>query len=263
MQSCIYEGYITHQRYGPIKHRFAYRIYLGYLDLAELPQIVGSDRLISDRRFAATSFDATDMGWGQGDDLLGQVRRFLSNSAHIEFDGPVRLLSPFRHFGYYFSPLNLYFCYQVDGRTLQTIVVEVNNTPWGERHWYVLDDVEFATAQTIMQSEHAKQFHVSPFMPMGLQYRWRVSAPNESLSVGIDCLDGAKRLFSARMSLRRRPLDRPCLRRLSWRYPLASGRTTAAIYFQALQLWLRRCPFYPHPRNARTQNTRPTETALH
>jgi DUF1365 family protein len=28
-----------------------------------------------------------------------------------------------------------------------------------------------------------------------------------------------------------------------------TGKVIAAIYFQALRLWLKRCPFHPHPKH--------------
>jgi DUF1365 family protein len=255
MRSCLYEGRIAHERCHPVRHRFTYPLYFGYLDLDELPYLLGKRGLISTRRFAATSFSSANVGWQPGLDLAEQARRYLAQHTGIDFDGRVRVLTPFRHFGHYFSPLNLYYCFERDGKMLRSVVAEVSNTPWGERHWYVLDGKSATDCETV-RCEHDKQFHVSPFMPMDLQYKWKFDVPNDSLSVHVDCLEDAKRLFRAHLSLRRQPLDGAHLRRLSLRYPLATGRTVAAIYFQALRLWLKRCPFYPHPQKTLTTETR-------
>ena len=54
---------------------------------------------------------------------------------------------------------------------VEAVVAEVNNTPWGERHCYVLDQDRAQPAARPARYRSAKAMHVSPFMPMDLRLR--------------------------------------------------------------------------------------------
>ena len=69
------------------------------------------------------------------------------------------------------NPVSFYYCFDVEtNRRVETVVAEVNNTPWGERHCYVLDPDQFDDERRTL----SKEFHVSPFLPMDMEYRWRL-----------------------------------------------------------------------------------------
>lgn len=161
--------------------------------------------------------------------------------------GPVRLLTQLRYCGYYFSPLNLYYCMNQEGQGVDAVVAEVSNTPWRQRHYYVLWEGNRRGLGAELAFAHPKGFHVSPFIGMAAEYRWRLTPPGRRLSVSIAVDDGQGPLFAARMALARRPLSDGQLGRLLLRYPLMTARTMGAIYYQALKLWLQQCPSYPHP----------------
>jgi DUF1365 family protein len=151
--------------------------------------------------------------------------------------------------GYFFSPLNLYYCFDADDRQVQWVVAEVNNIPWRERHWYLLAPEPGGAGHS--RFEHAKEFHVSPFMPLAQRYAWQLGRPAERLTVAIDTRDDATstsgRLFSAVMSLRRRELTRGWELGVLARRGFVSAQVVAAIYWQALRLWWKGCPVYAHP----------------
>jgi DUF1365 family protein len=162
--------------------------------------------------------------------------------------GPIRLLTQWRCLGYYFSPLNLYFCYSDrDTCQVEAIIAEVNNTPWREQHCYVLWSGN-RTTQRGLAFQHDKDFHVSPFMDLDLQYHWRIAAPTERLAVQLGTWCHDRRLFDAMLSLRRYELNERSWLSMTARHPLVPFRVLAAIYYEAFQLWIRKCPFYPHPR---------------
>jgi uncharacterized protein len=246
MHSCIFEGSVSHCRFEPIEHRFQYRLYMLYLDLAELPELVGTGRLISSKRVAGTSFLESDHLSGMGN-LDTEVRSLVELETGQRPSGPVRMLTQLRYFGYYFSPLNLFYVFSKDGLELETIVAEVNNTPWGERQCYVLWSGNRLAADRMLSYQHEKQMHVSPFMGMKMDYRWRIKAPSDQLSVALENICDDRRLFAACLNLNRLELNRSNLRWVSLRYPLMTAQIITAIHFQALKLWWKKCPVYQHP----------------
>lgn len=258
MHSCIYEGKVEHRRRQPVNHAFQYSIFMIYLDLKEIRGLVGPRRPISRARFASASFHDDDHLLGQGvanqcESLEQNVRSLIQRQTGVAARGPIRLLTQLRYFGLYFSPLNLYFAFDEHEQKLETVVAEVSNTPWNEKRHYLLWNGNRYRDGAPHGFRHPKDFHVSPFLPMEMEYRWRIGDPGQQLAVHVECLADAAPVFSAGMVLERRPLTRQQLRRMSWRYPVMSFRILSAIYYQALKLWWKKCPFYAHPQKlART-----------
>lgn len=244
MHSCLYEGWVRHKRSSPVDHGFRYRMSLLYLDLSELDALPGG-RLSPARRYSPLRFRREDHLGPPQQDLAESVREVISAAGQDPPGGAIRILTQPRYFGYVFNPVSFYFCYD-SSQALQTVVAEVHNTPWRERHCYVLPASRrqhLADAPPLME----KQFHVSPFMPMAMQYRWRLSRPGETLSLGIENQERSKRVFSAALRLQRRPLTTTNLVRALVRFPFQAQRVSLAIYWQAFLLWSKGCPYYPHP----------------
>jgi DUF1365 family protein len=251
MKSCIYEGRVRHRRFSPRRHDFSYRLYLMYLDLDELPGLFDRFWLWSARRF--------NIGWFRRDDHLGEpakplqeaVRELLYERTGVRAEGPIRLLTHCRYFGFGFNPVSFYYCYDRADTRVENIIAEVNNTPWGEQYCYVLtEDGNVATAHSDSahkQYRPVKDFHVSPFMPMNIRYDWRFNQPGERLTVHMQNFIEADKLFDATLDLERRPITSASLARVLVRYPLITVKVVAAIYFEALRLLLKRIPFYDHP----------------
>jgi len=247
MHSCIYQGEVTHRRDRPIEHEFRYTLFMLYLDLDELPDLIHARRLISTRRVAPASFLVADHQPGLEISLQEAARNRVAQQTGIRPVGPIRLLTQLRYFGYYFSPLNLYYCFSESGQNLDAVVAEVSNTPWGERHHYVLWSGNRISADADYAFSHEKAFHVSPFMDMDLQYYWKLSVPAEEVSVQLTNSQNEATFFQANLNLQRQPLSRSNLNRNLLCYPLMTVQIMAAIYYQAFRLWIKKCPNYPHP----------------
>lgn len=248
MLSCIYEGHIRHRRQQPVTHGFRYRMFAVYVDLTELDRLIGPGGLISQRRLSGGSLLRSDHLGDPHEPLDTSVRNFVQHvSDGFRPEGPIRLLTQLRYLGYYFSPLNLYYCFDVGGDRVDAIVAEVSNTPWREMHCYVLWDGNRQPGTRNLRFEHPKNFHVSPFMGMDSTYRWRLSLPGDSLYVAINTERNRQPFFTATMVMKRHPLDHDHLRRMKRRFPWMTVRIMVQIYFEAWRLWLKKCPYYPHP----------------
>ena len=244
--SCLYTGRVMHRRLSPVRRRFAYGLSWLYLNLDEVQEQMRRVRLLTSGRWGLVSFRRDDHLGEPQIPLSDSVRSLVAEQTGAAPAGPICLLTQPRSWGRYFSPLNLYYCFDESGQRVEAVVGEVSNTPWRERHCYVLTPEESDAAAT---AQHSKAFHVSPFLPMGMEYAWRLTAPGESLTVSLLCKEsGAKRLATA-MRLERQELTSANLLATSLRYPGGANRILAAIYWQALLIWIRRCPYYPHPHN--------------
>lgn len=240
-ESAIYRGRLTHARRGPRRHGFGYGVYLLYLDLDELPALLAAPGPLRRGRFGLLSFDRRDYLGGEGD-LAEAARERVQAALGFRPAGPVRLLTHVRSLGYVFNPVSFYYCFAPDGRSLEAIVAEITNTPWGERHTYVVRAGPDGAVQAF-----AKEFHVSPFFGLAQRYRWSFGVPGERLSVEMRNEEEGREVFRAVLSLRRRAWGAGALWWAALSLPLMSWKVHAAIYWQALLLWVKGTPFHPHP----------------
>jgi len=230
LASAIYSGTVAHARKAPRAHAFSYRMYMLYLDLGELPGL------------GLRSFRRSDYLGDPSRDLAAEVLDRVEAALGFRPAGPVRLLTHVRSLGYVFNPVSFYYCFDPDGETLRAVVSEITNTPWGERHAYVLP-----AGPQGADSSFDKAFHVSPFYPMEQTYRWSLGAPAGSLRVEMVNLEGGAEVFRAVLAMRRHAFSPAALRRATLLQPFMAWKVHAAIYWQALRLWVKGTPFHVHP----------------
>ncbi len=247
MHSRLYVGQVKHQRYTPTPHAFRYGLFMLYLDLEELPTVFKQRWLWSVSRPALARFRREDHLGDKAVDLASAVRALVQQEAGIRLTGPIRLLTNLRYFGYGFNPVSFYYCFDETGKQVKVIVAEVNNTPWGEQYCYILPDAHNTGSASIKRFLLDKRFHVSPFMGMNIDYDWRFKTPAGKLVVHMKNYQQGEKLFDATLSLQQRPINAINLAGVLIRYPLMTVRIIAAIHYQALRLWLKNVPFYPHP----------------
>jgi DUF1365 family protein len=227
VSSVIYTGTLRHRRFAERHTEFTHRVALAYVDLDE-PAPGG--RLVR--------FERADYLGDPRQPLPDAVRDLVEERTGERPEGPIRLLTQLRSFGHCFNPVSFYYCF--GGERLDSVVADVTNTPWGERHAYV---VQRAGSGSVLKGDSEKVLHVSPFMGMDHRYEWRVADPGETLSVHIESKRDGALAFDATLSMRRRPFSPRAL-------VLGNARVLALIYGHALGLRLRGVGVHPHPEPA-------------
>ena len=249
MNSCLYIGTIRHRRFQPVFNAFRYKVFFCFLDLAELDHVFDVHPLWSAGQANIAYLRRRDHTGDPAVSLDRAVRDAVEAGGAPRPEGPIRMLTHLRYFGYCFNPVSFYYCYDPEGKTVVTIVAEIHNTPWGEQHLYVLNnDMNIHPLVDWRRYCFSKGFHISPFMDMGLAYDWRFRIPDKRLSVHMLSRENGHKLFDASLALARYPITRRNLTRALIHYPLMTAKVTAMIYWQALRLLIKGAPFFEHPR---------------
>ena len=242
LNSSIYQGVIKHRRFSQKRHQFQYRLYMLLLDLNEVEKSLNYWPL-GKSWFHPMRFVEKDYVKGEQISLTARINQKL-----LELGGKTTLsiqaLVQVRCFGLYFSPVNFFYCYDEQENCTQ-ILVEVSNTPWNQRHYYLLklEDEQHLVTE--------KRFHVSPFMDLEMNYIWRVRPPtssNNNLLVHIENIakQNNEKLFDATLLMQRQPLTKAKAFKLWLSMPVMTLKIVAGIYFQALKLFIKRIKFVPY-----------------
>jgi len=248
VNSCLYFGAVHHQRRTPRPHDFDYRLFLVGLDLDELDDVFRGRWLWSTRRPAVAWFRRRDFLGPAEVPLRQAVADRVRSATGRELDGPIQLVTHLRYLGISFNPVSFYLCFDAAGEQLCAVVAEITNTPWNERHAYVLDRDDAQLRDGGLRWRFPKEFHVSPFLDMDYVYVWWFQASAGGLLVHMENRRGDRLDFTSTLRLARRPLTGGWLARALLGHPWMSAKVVAAIYWQALRLWWKRTPFFPHPR---------------
>ncbi|HOY22293.1 MAG TPA: DUF1365 domain-containing protein [Cellvibrio sp.] len=267
--SAIYTGKVRHRRFSPKQHAFKYDVFMMYLDTREIEEIFSLSRFWSLTHFAPAQFKRSDFHINKGHIDRGQidrsqlaqdplpsvdesVRNTVASALGMRPTGPIRMLVNLRYWGVNMNPISTYYCFDDSGEKLIAILAEVHNTPWNERHAYVLTGDDFSHKQHV---NFPKEFHVSPFNPIDMDYRWRSTTPNETLALHLENWQDNSKIMDATMTLVREPITAKSMNKILIRFPWMTVKVVAAIYWQAVKLWWKGVPIFTHPNTLDTKQT--------
>ena len=246
MNSAFYVGRLAHARMTPKQHRFSYRVFMPFVDVDSVSDITRRATGWGSRGLAPARFGRSDFLGDERLSVAEAVKQRIFEETEQHFEGQIFLLANWRYFGLQNNPIACYFCKGKTSQRLEFIIAEVTNTPWGERHSYVLP---VNHEEALFQTEFKKELHVSPFHGMQQRYRWSSTVPDESLAIKLTNLEGGERVFHASLTLTRLPVTRLTGLSLLARFPFETAKVTVGIYWQALVLFLRRVPLFAHSKN--------------
>ena len=247
MHSALYEGKVRHRRLTPVPHEFGYTMFMVYLDLAEAETAFAGRWLWSASRPALARFRREDHLGDPALPLDRCVRDLVEEETGRRPEGAIRLLTHLAYFGWCFNPVSFYYCFDRAG-ALEAVVAEVTNTPWLERHCYVLDRRATLAPGETLRWRAPKRMHVSPFMRMEQEYVWALREPGARLTVHMENLEGGRRMFDATMTMSRVEITGRSLALALLRWPFMTLSVVAGIHWQALKLWLKGVPVIDHPK---------------
>ena len=267
--SAIYTGKVRHRRFSPKQHEFEYYVFMMYLDTREIEEVFSLSRFWSLKHFAPAQFKRSDFHINKvhidrghidksqlAQDPLPSVDESVRNTVAATLgkrpSGPIRMLVNLRYWGVNMNPISTYYCFDDSGDNLIAILAEVHNTPWNERHAYVLTGEDFSHKQHV---NFPKEFHVSPFNPIDMDYRWRSTTPNETLALHLENWQDNSKIMDATMTLVREPITAKSMNKILIRFPWMTVKVVAAIYWQAVKLWWKGVPIFTHPNTLDTKQT--------
>ncbi len=251
MESGIYSGTLRHRRFTPVSHEFTYPLFMAFLDIARLPELMQVSPLAGYNRWNWVSYHERDH-FGDPEKSLGErlLRDARQHGVTVP-EGRTFLLTHLRYLGYNFNPVSFFYCYDAQDK-LQTVLAEVNNT-FGETHNYWLTPEVERPAGGNKRYRFSKTFHVSPFMKLGHEYDWTFTPPGDRLITESVSYQDGRQIFDSTLKLERRDWSRHELHRALIRFPWMTAKVISAIHWQALRLLWKRVPVVSHPGKGRFQ----------
>lgn len=254
LNSALYQGEVWHKRLEGQAHEFRYQVAMVYLDLAEIEQVFALSPWWSAGRARAGAwppvrFCREDYFRNAHLPLDKALRDWVAGQTGRQPKGPIRMLCNVRNWGYVINPIVCYYLFDEHGQRLEYVIAEVTNTPWRERIQYLLKADQSGTLQSV---NFDKKLYVSPFFDQDMGYRFSSNSPGQALHLAVDNYRGEQRIFQARLALTREPMTAKAQRAMVLKHPWMTGKVAAAIYWQALKLWLKRVPVVPHEKTVKT-----------
>ncbi len=249
--SGLYRGSLRHRRFTPQSNEFTYPIFMAFLDVDRLSELMQVSPWVSNNRFNWASYDDRDH---LGDPRLPLRERLKREAQSRGIDlgsGKIFLLTHLRYLGYCFNPVSFFYFYN-EADELVDVLAEVNNTPWGERHLYWMS--QFPMRQEGSRRTYAvpKAFHVSPFISMDCRYLWSFENPAHRLGIHIQEFQQDHFFFDVDLNLVHHAWNAQEIRQTLFTFPWMTLKVIISIHWQAFRLWYKRVPIQTHPKKIKS-----------
>ena len=249
-KSYIYSGTIRHRRFTPFDHFFTYPLFMAYLDLDSIDSAFKRSWLWNINGPALVSFMRKDYHGDEKVSLDESVRQTVFEKVGYKVKGPIRLLTHLRYLGYCFNPVSFYYCFDETDSEVDVIMAEVTNTPWDERHAYIIDERDKDGKVRNLIANFEKKLHVSPFWGMDHKYEWLFTQPDEYLMVNMKNFKDGDKVFDATLNMKRLPFTLTGILKQVARFPFITMVVVFRIHWQAFKLCVKRAPYFIHPDKA-------------
>ncbi|MDG1139804.1 MAG: DUF1365 domain-containing protein [Opitutales bacterium] len=252
MKSSLYFGKVSHHRRSPKAHHLNYNVYMAHLFLDELEDVFNGRLFWSVNHPNVSSFQRADYHRPDIASLEEAVRSTLRRQLGQDLSGRISVLTHLRTFGYCFNPVTFYYLWDKQEVKPKAVLTEITNTPWGEK--YAKSFLWDESDTTKIKHAFRKEFHVSPFIGMDVDYDWHFHPPAKQVKVDMFLKQEGKLFFSAHLLLKQKPISALNLAWALLRFPWITLQITSSIYWNAFLLWAKGCPFYSHPKHAVSAN---------
>ncbi len=246
LQAGVASGHVIHNRLKPKPHRFKYNMSWCVLDVDQISTWMKRSKLWKHNGWSLFSIKDKDYINAEAKPIGDKVRNFIQQQGHQPFDGCIYLFTHPRFLGYGFNSVNFYFCYQNGG--MKYIISEINNTPWGEKKLYFHDCKSAQQGESgDLVFEFSKQFHISPFVAMDIDYSWKFHVTEQFIQVNMELRQKGVNLLNVILDTKITPYMDNSNQQLPLRHCFQPWKMAVGIYWQAFKLWFKKVPFYSHP----------------
>jgi len=250
MKASFCSGSVVHNRLTPKSHRFTYQMSWCLFDLDSIDDLFKQSRFWSLNKFNIVSIRNKDYINNTPASIKSKVRTYLLNHTDKEFNGKIFLFTHPRYMGFGFNSVNFYFCYENDH--LLYILSEINNTPWKQKHVYFHDCLNPMNNKGNKIFDYVfnfkKEFHISPFVDMEIDYQWKFTVSPEKFTVQMRLNKQDKRLMNVSLNTVVVPIGKNDLIKWTLKKPFQALKMFTGIYWQAFKLWAKKIPFFTHPK---------------
>jgi len=259
MASQIYMGQIMHQRFRPMQYKFQYQIFSLKVDVDRIEEESNSVLWLGVNRFNLFSLHEKDYGARSDKGWRTWFEELITSYGATQKPAKIELVCMPRYLGFTFNPLAMWYAYNSRDELI-AVVAEVSNT-FGQWHHYVLVD-HGKPLQDKISATVDKAFHVSPFMNMNCQYRFKLVRPDERYRIGIYETENHKPLLNAIQVGKAVQLTSANLFKSALKLPFNTLKVVLMIHWWALKIWVKGGTFHRTPKHLEKTNYSHTEMTL-